>query len=420
VRIAFVNTLYPPYGSAGAEVTLRNLVRQMRARGHDCVVVTLTPDRNARVGEIDGAVVHYLPLANVFWPHGGARPGWLKPIFQALDAFNPVMQWRLRQVLRATRPDVVNCHNLQGFSASAWVAAKQLGIPCVQTIHDYYTACPRSAMWRPGRGNCAQLCGECRVFGAPRRRLSALPDAVTCVSHRVFDRLTAAGAFAHARVRARVRIIRGMNPCENLPPMPPRLAGPLRLGFMGRLDPSKGVTNLLDAFGRLPPGAATLRIAGSGGSEFVAQLAAQAAGLAGVEMLGHVAPEAFFPTIDLLVIPSVWEDPFPRVFHEALAYGVPSMTTPLGGLPEVIFGARTGFVSQGSDAASLHTSLAALLATPWDRALLQESCRQAAASYAPEVITNQYEAVFSAAYAGSRLPENCGEDWVPAAPVGAA
>ena len=413
MRLAFVNTQYPPYGAAGAETTLRLLAAQMKERGHDCNVITLTPARRAEVGEVDGIPVHYLPLASVGWPHDRIRSAPERMLFQSLDVYNPVMERRLAGLLRRLAPDVVNFHNLQGFSASAWPAAQRLKIPTVQTLHDYYTVCPRSAMWRAGRGNCGSLCRECQVFGAPRRRLSGFPDIVTCVSPRVFDRLTVAGAFPGAASGQQpVRIIRGNNATDTLPDLELPVAGrPLRLGFMGRLDPSKGLENLIDAVRRLPAGSATLRIAGTGKADVTHNLQTRAKDVPAIQFVGHVSPAEFLPSIDLLVIPSIWEDPFPRVFHEALAYGVPSLATPLGGLPEVIEHGRNGFVLAGVDADALFVSLSGLIATSWNREAMFNECRRAAADYAPARIAAQYEAVLTAAAAGRPVPEGAGAPW---------
>jgi len=418
VRLTFVNTLYPPYGAAGAETTLRLLAAQMMKRGHDCNVVTLTPARQAETGEIDGIPVHYLPLANVFWPHGANKALPWRLVFQAFEAYNPAMKRRLMQLLRRLAPDVVNFHNLQGFSVSAWSAARRLKIPVVQTLHDYYTACPRSAMWRPDRGNCASLCAECNAFGKPRRAMSGFPDILTCVSHRVFDRLTGAGAFPRAVTGEQtIRIIRGNNASDTLPEIGPPAAGtPLRLGFIGRLDPSKGLEHLIDAVARLPDGAASLRIAGTGKPDYVNALHARATDAANVEFVGHASPADFYPSIDLLVIPSVWEDPFPRVFHEALAYGVPSLVTPLGGLSEVIEHGRNGFLIAGIGAQALFASLSELIRTPWDREFVFAECRKAAADFSPSRISAEYEAVLMAAAARRPVPDGAGAAWRGAPP----
>lgn len=413
MRITFVNTLYPPHGAAGAETTLRLLAAQMMGRGHDCNVATLTPGRRAETGEVDGIPVHYLPLANVFWPHGTNKAVPWRLMFQTIEAFNPIMERRLTKVLRRLTPDVVNFHNVQGFSVSAWSAARRLKIPMVQTLHDYYTACPRSAMWRPGRGNCVSLCAECKVFGGPRRVMSGLPDMLTCVSHRVFDRLTDVGVFPNAMTgQQTVRIIRGNNASDTLPDIGPPVAGaPLRLGFIGRLDPLKGLEHLIDAVGRMSSGATSLRIAGTGKPDYTDALRARASGAANVDFIGHVSPADFFPSIDLLVIPSVWEDPFPRVFHEALAYGVPSLVTPLGGLSEVIEHGRNGFLIGGTGAEALFASLSELVRTPWNRDFVFAECRKSAADFTPSRIGAEYEAVLMAAAGRQPVPDGAGVPW---------
>jgi glycosyltransferase involved in cell wall biosynthesis len=413
MRITFVNGLYPPHGVGGAENSLRLLAAELSSRGHICSIMTLTPESRARVTEVDGTLVHYLPLANVYWPFRGPRPRLLRPLFQAVDAFNPVMGARLARVLRHLRPDVVNCHNLQGFSVAAWVAAARLRFPIVQTVHDYYLACPRSTMWRPVQGNCNSLCRECRIFAAPRRALSSLPEAVTCVSHRVFDRLTKAGAFGKALAGVQpVRIIRGNSPNVVESIVTPTANQAPTFGFIGRLEHTKGLENLLDAFAGLP---AKLLVAGRGEETYEAALKARAASNPDIDFLGHVDPARFFPRIDMLVIPSVWEDPFPRVFHEALAYGVPSLVNPLGGLPEVVIPGRNGFVASGTDAAALHTNLRRLIEGGWDRDRMRTACLADSAAYESERIATQYEAVLSAVCLRRRVPdEGAGDVWRPA------
>src|SRR5690349_19330745 len=101
MHITFVNGLYPPHGAGGAEVTLQLLAAQFANRGHICSVISLTRDRHSQTEAVDGIPVHYLPLANLYWPHGSRRPRALRPLFQAADAFNPVMGVRVRRTLAA-------------------------------------------------------------------------------------------------------------------------------------------------------------------------------------------------------------------------------------------------------------------------------------------------------------------------------
>jgi len=129
--------------------------------------------------------------------------------------------------------------------------------------------------------------------------------------------------------------------------LPPRLehrngSGSLRLLFLGRIDPKKGLENLLAACQRLgnlgPPW--SLTIAGSGDAAYTAALQQKARNLGlreRVSFVGEVRGQAkadLFAESDLAVFPSHTEN-FAMVVAEALAHGVPviaSKGTPWSGV----------------------------------------------------------------------------------------
>ena len=105
--------------------------------------------------------------------------------------------------------------------------------------------------------------------------------------------------------------------------------GELRMLFIGRLDPKKGIEALLKACSLVDSALPwRLAIAGWGPPEYVSQLKEQihALGLSGrVEMLGPVLSEAkkgLFECSDVALVPSYTEN-FAIVVAEALAHGVP-------------------------------------------------------------------------------------------------
>jgi glycosyltransferase involved in cell wall biosynthesis len=120
--------------------------------------------------------------------------------------------------------------------------------------------------------------------------------------------------------------------------------GELRLLFIGRLDPKKGIEALLRACSLIdsaPPW--RLAIAGEGAPRYALQLKEQihALGLEGrVEMMGEVLSEAkkrLFESSDVTLVPSYTEN-FAIVVAEALAHGVPviaSKGTPWSRLEEM-------------------------------------------------------------------------------------
>ena len=146
---------------------------------------------------------------------------------------------------------------------------------------------------------------------------------------------------------------------------------------------------LIEAFASLPATGATLAIAGEGPDLYTRTLRSHSAGQANITFVGRVEPASFFQHIDVLVIPSVWEDRFPRVFHEALAFGVPSLVTPLGGLPEAIDHGRTGLIAAAATSAALRDSMLALIAGAWDFEAMRMRCRVAAGDYEPTRIVSQ-------------------------------
>ncbi|WP_430647052.1 glycosyltransferase [Agromyces sp. GXS1127] len=136
---------------------------------------------------------------------------------------------------------------------------------------------------------------------------------------------------------------------------------PVTVGFIGRLVPEKGVLLLLDALAREPR--LRLRVVGTG--PLASELPARAAsvGVADrVELVGAVDPAGIpevLRSFDVLAVPSLptpsWTEQFGRVAVEAMACGVPVVSSDAGALPDVVGGA--GLVVPTGDAVALAEAL---------------------------------------------------------------
>lgn len=355
MKVLFVNTLYHPHVLGGAEKTVQTLAEALVARGHAAVVVSLAPDGVRQTRDVNGVRVHYERLLNFFWPFGGVqRSAWRRLLWLMVDAFNPAMAWRVFRILRAERPDVVQTSNLLGFSCSVWLSARLLRIPIVQMLHDYYPVCANSSTFKKGH-NCTRPCGACQVITAPRRALSGLPDGVISLSDATLAKTRSFGAFRRA---PHVAVIHGAAHIHQPESVPHKEAThALRIGYLGRVEANKGIETLMQALHlvrkRRP---VTCAIAGKGEAAYIESLQAQAPeGLA--RFLGRVEPTSLFDQIDVLVVPSVWEEPLGRVIYEAYTQGVPCVVSDAGGMKEIVEPGRTGEVFAAGDAAALDAAL---------------------------------------------------------------
>lgn len=394
MKIVFVGTLYAPNGVGGAERTVQTIAEMAVRLGHEVAVISLAPDGVARSGELNGVRTHYVPLANIHFPVGPLRSAPRRALWHAIDAYNPWMARRVGRLLDQEQPDVVQTGNLLGFSAAVWQAAHRRGIPVVQMLHDYYMGCANSSMFKRGT-NCQRQCTSCRVFTWPRRAMSDTPRAVISLSARLLERVEGTGMFP--RVGKKL-VIHG---ASDLQPQPdaqrPGGAG-LTVGYLGRLESTKGLEFMLDGLAQVPD--VQVLLAGKGEDDYVQGLKQRYAGARHIEFLGFTKPQELFARIDLLLVPSMWEEPLGRVIYEAYTYGIASIVSRGGGMPEIVEEGRTGYVVAPGDSAAL-AALVRRLAHDWDRAAFRAACLEKSREFQIENLIDDYLGVWSHAIAAS-------------------
>jgi glycosyltransferase involved in cell wall biosynthesis len=191
LKIVLVSSLYAPFVMGGAEKVVQELAAALLEGGHQVVVVTSQQAEGqaaATSAVVDGVRVHYLPVRNIYRPFGTAEIDPVrKAIWHAIDTRNGSMGRAVGAIVESERPDVVNTHNIAGFSTAVWQAARNTGAAVVHTLHDQYLLCPKTTMFR-GEKNCATRCLDCSVFSGPRRKATKDVDAVIGVSRFILDR----------------------------------------------------------------------------------------------------------------------------------------------------------------------------------------------------------------------------------------
>ena len=209
------------------------------------------------------------------------------------------------------------------------------------------------------------LAAERRLFSSPQLR------AVICNSHMV-----AAEVRSHFGVdEGKLRVIHNGVDLERFhPELRAQWRAPMRakLGiaadamvflFLGSGFERKGVGTLLEAFAAIAAQRPDAHVVVVGGDRHATRFAARGRAL-GVGSRVHFAgeqadPAPWFGMADCFVLPTLY-DPFPNAALEAMACGLPVLTSTQCGAGDLITAGINGWVCDALDAATLAGHLAAL------------------------------------------------------------
>jgi glycosyltransferase involved in cell wall biosynthesis len=389
MKILQVNTLFTPRLYGGAEVFLERLSSDLVARGHQVLVACLSPDPT-RHGD-NQLQIHEFKLNNVYWPFDGARYGrLLKAVWHLRNAFGRGSDADLDALLQSEKPDLVHTHNLSGFTSTVWPTIRARGIPLLHTIHDYALLCPSATMFR-GDTNCTTRCLGCRILSRSHREHSQAVDAVIGVSDFALEQHLRYGYFS----RARQHVIhngnpRGESPKADLPRTPPPVP---RVGYLGRLAASKGIELMLDALSPLMPGRCEVLVAGSGTRDYEATLKG-CYEPRGVRFVGRVDPSKFLAGVDVLVVPSLWHEPFGLVLCEAMDAGVPVVASAVGGIPEIVEHGQSGFLFERGNGEELRDHVVRLIEDPELHQRMSRFCVAQAETHSFDRMVDSYLRVY--------------------------
>ncbi|WP_170289117.1 glycosyltransferase family 4 protein [Massilia sp. YMA4] len=151
-----------------------------------------------------------------------------------------------------------------------------------------------------------------------------------------------------------------------------------RLLVLGRLGKLKGSYDLMAALAQLGDPAVRLSMGGDGELDQVRQRAVELGVGAQLNLLGWVVgadKERALREADVYLLPS-YNEGLPMSVLEAMAYGLPVITTPVGGIPEAVTDGVEGFLIQPGDVAALSARIATLLADPELARRMGQAARQ--------------------------------------------
>lgn len=300
----------------------------------------------------------------VRYPRFLSVPGLLKSldgVFMALAAWP-----RLRALQRQGRLDVIDAHFGYPDGRAASLLARWLGVPYTVTLRGTEARHAQDPALRPALR--AALGGAARVFSVSESlrqvalQLGVPPERAIVVGNGVdLSRF-------YPLPKAEARAVLGL-----------AAQGPV-LVSVGGLCERKGFHRVLACLPRLRqrhPGLRYLVVGGpSAEGDLTAQLQQQVRDLAlegCVVFAGPQPPDAlrqWLSAADVFVL-ATRNEGWANVFLEAMACGLPVVTTRVGGNAEVVNAPELGAVVPFGDEPALEAAIDQALRTPWDRARIR-------------------------------------------------
>lgn len=356
MRVLTLTNCYPPHYYGGYELTCRDVMEHFRAAGHE-VTVLASDARVPGVDDIDEPHVRRTLTAYWDWQGGECVP--TNPSRRlAIERRNLAA---LAEVLADVRPDVVSAWHMLGLSLSLLTSIERAELPIVLTVaNDWLIDGPSydgwSRMWPRWPVSVPRA-----VRGVPTRLPELSKATVNFVSDFTKQRAINASPWP---VRRDSPVIRPGIDLADFPissPAPAERAWRWRILYVGRMDPTKGVSTLLHAFAALPA-TAHLKLLGGGSVGYQEEMwtLANRLGIAERVTMGRVSRHELhvhYRAADVVVFPSEWEEPFGLVPLEAMACGVPVVATGTGGSSEFLTDGENHLHFQPKDVAGLTRAL---------------------------------------------------------------
>jgi len=299
---------------------------------------------------------------------------------------------KLANLIRREKVDLLHLHNSPGmFWGTLAQIASVTGASIVRTEHNPYHPEDLPALYR-------------RLYPRFTKRASK----VICVSERVRQSYTErfpalAGMFMEIPNGIRMQDYEKLPPRAECRAQFKLLPGAKLIGTVGRMVPVKNHKLLIEALARVRQTVNDVHLAIIGEGDMRESLAAYAADLGVSEYVSLVKEtrkiDYFYGAIDIFCLSSDSEG-MPLTLLEALASGVPVVSTEVGGIPEVIESGKTGYLVPKGSAEFLAKRVVELLQDPQKAAELALTGRRMVHERFPaEKMIRATEAVYEEALA---------------------
>jgi len=293
------------------------------------------------------------------------------------------------KLVESIKPDVAHIGHLNHLSTGIVDVLKELRVPILFTLHDFWLMCPRGQFLQRNfdDGNHYKLCDK-QVNSLCAKSCYSMYNSGIDVEYdyrywgnwistrmKTTKSLVSNIDIFHAPSRYLMnRFIEDFGipfdkifyldygfPVRYLKLTKRENKGSYTFGYIGTHTPAKGINLLIKAFNRLS-GDVELKIFGrTNGQNTNALIHLAKQGINKVEFCGEYNNQdlstSVFNKVDCIVVPSIWGENSPLVIHEAQACKIPVITADYGGMKEYVKDNTNGLLFKHRDADSLQKKM---------------------------------------------------------------
>lgn len=379
MKVLHIPFCYFPDACGGTEIYVADLCQSLRVLGVDSVVAA--PALQVSRHEHEGIPVFRYSVSNSLSKHQLNGDG------------DPDAAAQLEAIIAETEPTLVHFHSMTaGASLAAMRSVKRVGLPVLYTYHTATVTCMKGTLLRWGHELCdgqmnKSTCGACYLqhhsiprliakglvglshfLGRHAESLRAPLDVAWLSQKRIStarewlssaDRVVALCEWSRKLLAGngveatRLRVVRhGIRDLvrAKVPTRRPE-GNSMRLAFLGRVDPTKGLSVLLNAMKRVPDLPLELHVHAviqEGSYNALAKKLREAAATDSRVRLLDPVPRSevcdVLQSFDALVVPSLVFETGPLVVLEAFAAGIPVIGSGWGGIAEWVEHERNGLL----------------------------------------------------------------------------
>lgn len=399
MRILLVSNLYPPHVEGGAEILAHDVAMELTNLGHE--VVTLTSSYGLAKATKDKDVWRTLRIFPV--AHFDTRRSAMQQFSQLYNFYRryhcAANARALRRAIAETKPDVIYIWEVTGIGTTSLMKTlARVDIPIVFHLGSY---------WLLFASNPETEQSRVKVTGLKRRLIGSFPipqhASMIAVSETVKEQHVKAGILP-----ARIEVIyNGIDASFLTLPEAERTIDdekqPFQLLYVGRLRMEKGIAVIFKALALLakerdlPTGGELpfhLHIFGSGDKVYVDELQTllrENALTGAVTFHGKIPQQeliAWYDRADVMLVPSLWQEPFGLVIAEGMARRLPVIASNLGGPAEILTHEANGLLVTPGDEQELALAIGRLM----DNGALRERLGNAARKTVEERFTIESDA----------------------------